>query len=69
MNIRIPAFKNTLYVRSTHYVEILWNGDLACHETQSPHVRRDRIVNRGDFDERLTGLDDDEWFALASPID
>jgi hypothetical protein len=40
----------------THYVEILWNGDLPSHEPKSPDGYRDRIINRGDFDEGLTGL-------------
>jgi hypothetical protein len=65
----MPAFKNTFFAGSSHHVEILWNGDLARHETQSTHLRRGRIINRGDFDERLTGLGDNERFALGSPID
>ena len=69
MNIRIPAFKNTLYVRSTHYVEILWNGDLPSHEPKSPDGYRDRIINRGDFDEGHTGLGNDECLSLGSLID
>ena len=52
-----------------HLVEILRDGDLPGEESGAPNSQGLRGVDRGDLDDRLTGLGDDKGFALNRLFD
>jgi hypothetical protein len=52
----------------THLVEVVWDRDLAGHESPSLHGRELRLIERRDFDDGLAGLGDNEWPAPGGPI-
>jgi hypothetical protein len=45
---------------ATHLIEIVWYGDLTCHETKTPHRSAGWSVERRDSDQRLTCFGDNE---------
>jgi hypothetical protein len=54
---------------AAHLIEIFGDTDLAFHETESPHLSRNRSIKRDDLYQGLSSLRNDEWLATRSLLD